>query len=198
MRHSRRQGFQLIELVVCLAIAAALLGLAAAPLLRISSASRVSAAAAEVAGVLRGAKSYAIAHSANVGVKFRTLPDGAVVWGLYRDGDGDGVSSQDIASGVDPAIGPERRLAELGNSVRFGFRPGRAPRDPGTPSRRIQRLDDPLRSKFRHRVLRPLGGATPGSASHRRPSWLAAVRVLGMTGKVGDRLPPERDLALSD
>ncbi len=184
MRQSR--GFQLVEMLVCLAVFGLLVTLAAAPLVRLSAATRVRAAAGEMAGVLRTAKSYAIAHGANTGVKFRTLPDHSVLWTLYRDGDGDGVLSADIASGVDAAVSPEQRLAEFGNSVRFGFPPGAAPRDPSNPRQRMDRLDDPLRfNRSDIASFDPLGGATPGSAYLTDgQTQLAAVRVLAMTGKV--------------
>ena len=112
--------------------------------------------------------------------------DGGVEWSLYRDGDGDGVLSQDIESGVDPRVGPARQLAHLGRQVRFGFPPGPPPRDPGDPRRRLDRLDDPIRfNRSDLASFDPLGGATPGSiyltdGRHQ----LAAVRVLGVTGRV--------------
>ena len=52
----RCNGFQLIELVVSLAVIGLLLSLAAAPLLRVSANTRVRAAAAELVGVMRTAR----------------------------------------------------------------------------------------------------------------------------------------------
>jgi hypothetical protein len=169
-----------------MAVLGLLLSLAAAPLLRLSANTRVRAAAAELVGVMRTARSFAIAHGAKVGVKFRTLPNHAVVWCLYRDGDGDGVLTADINSGVDPAVTPEQRLAEFGNTVRFGFPPGTPPRDPSNPRRPLEGLDDPLRfNRSDIASFDPLGGATPGSAYVTDgQSQLAAVRVLSATGKV--------------
>jgi type II secretory pathway pseudopilin PulG len=182
----RCNGFQLVETVVCVAVAGFLLSLAAAPLLRLSAGTRVRAAAGELVGVMRTARAFAVAHSANVGVKFRTLPNHTVTWRLYRDGDGDGVLTADINSGVDPAVTPEQRLSEFGNTVRFGFPPGTPPRDPSNPRRPLEGLDDPLRfNRSDIASFDPLGGATPGSAYVTDgQSQLAAVRVLSTTGKV--------------
>lgn len=181
----RGNGFQLVEMLVCMAVVGFLLSLAVAPLLRLSANTRVRAAAAELVAVMRTARAFAIAHSANVGVKFRTLPDHTVVWRLYRDGDADGVLTVDINSGVDPAVTPEQRLQEFGNSVRFGFPPGSAPRDPSDPRRPLDGLEDPLRfNRSDIASFDPLGGATPGSAYVTDgQSQLAAVRVLSTTGK---------------
>jgi hypothetical protein len=74
----------------------------------------------------------------------------------------------------------------MGGHVRFGFPPGPAPKDPGNPSRRLDRLEDPIRfnrsdiASFNH-----LGGSTPGSLYLTDgQSHLAVVRLFGRTGKV--------------
>ena len=181
----RARGFQLIEAIVGVSIVMITAGFLLPPLLRISAGRRVRLAAAELTGVLREARSNAIRYNCNVGVKF-LIEDKQVRWALYRDGDGDGVLTRDIDSGVDPPLGLPRTLIHLGRNVRFGFPPGRAPRDPGDPSRRMKRLDDPIRfNRSDIASFGPFGGSTPGSlyvtdSIHN----LAAVRVLGRTGKV--------------
>ncbi len=169
-----------------LAIVGIVSAVAVPPALRWSAAVRLRHGAAEVATALRLARSEAARRSANVGIKFTVEDDGGVAFRLHRDGDGDGVRSSDIASGVDPALSPPRRLAQLGAQVRFGFPPGPAPRDPDDPSRRLKDLDDPLRfNRSDLAVFSAVGESTPGSAyltdSQRN---LAAVRVFGRTGKV--------------
>jgi hypothetical protein len=179
-------GYQLIELLIALAISGTVLVAGIPPLMRLTAKLRVELAAAEVASTLRVARAFAIRHSANVGLKFRVRPDGSVVWALYRDADDDGVRTDDIDAGVDPEVLPEQRLAHFGRSVRFGFPPGRAPRDPSNPRRRLDRLDDPIRfnlsdiASFSH-----LGTSTPGSVYITDgQSYLSAARVFGITGKV--------------
>lgn len=138
-----------------------------------------------MATALRLAQSEATRRAANVGIKFVVEPDDGVTFRLYRDGDGDGVRSADIASGADPALWGPRRMVHLGAHVRFGFPPGRPPRDPADPRRRLDRLDDPIRfNRSDIASFSPLGESTPGSAyltdSERN---LAAVRLFGRTGK---------------
>ena len=182
---SSQRGFQLVELVVVLAVLAIGAFLFVPPFLSLSARLRVDVAAHELATALYEARSLATRHSAYVAVKFFPQ-DGRVAYACYRDGDDDGVRNVDIAAGVDPQITPLRLLAHWQGRLGFGFPPGPPPRDPGDPSRRLGRLTDPIR--FNDSDLAsfgPLGTSTPGSlyiTDGRRE--LSAVRVLGMTGKV--------------
>lgn len=180
------RGFQLYELLVVLAVLTITAAIGIPRLLEWTRQLRLELAANELVGVLRSSRSYAVRYSTKVGVKFWPVPGRRVTYGLYRDGDGDGVLSADIASGVDPPLAPLQQLAHMGRHVRFGFPPGPAPRDPGDPDRRLDRLDDPIRfnrsdiASFNH-----LGGSTPGSLylTDGR-SLLSVVRLFGRTGKV--------------
>ncbi len=182
----KQAGFQLIELVVALAMIGLFAALGLPDLLRASARDRVTLAAYEVAGVFRLARATAMRDGLNVGAKFVTAEDGTVSYTLYRDADGDGVRNDDIAAGIDPVMGPPHRLDHLGPGVGFGILAPPAPRDPGSPRRRLDRLDDPIRfNNSDIAAVSSLGGATPGTVyltDHR--SSLAAVRVLGASGRV--------------
>ncbi|HEX9735600.1 MAG TPA: GspH/FimT family pseudopilin [Thermoanaerobaculia bacterium] len=184
--HGPGAGYTLLDALMVVAI----LGFVAAtiypPFVQTTSSLRLKMAAQQIAGAMRLARAYAIRHSANVAVKFRVGDDGAVTYALYRDGDGDGVRSNDLESGKDPEVWPPRRLHYIGGSVRVGIPPGRPPRHPGNPDRRLDQLDDPI--KFNSSDLAsfsPLGTATPGSIylsdAHRH---LMAVRIYHVSGKV--------------
>ena len=182
---SRASGFQLVELVIVLAIVAMSALLVVPPVLSLSSKMRVDLAAHELAGALAEAKSLARTRSAYVGLKLE-VEDHRVAFACFRDGNGNGVRSADIERGIDPQVTPLRFFAHLGPRVSLGFPPGVAPRDPDDASRRLDRLGDPIR--FGDADLAsfgPLGTSTPGTlyvTDGRRE--LIAVRVVGMTGKV--------------
>ena len=164
-RAAAEKGFTLVEALVALAITGLALALVAPGLNRLAAALRVDLATSELVGVFYEARSLAIRHSLRVGVKFRTDPDlHRVSYTLYADGDGDGVLTSDIDSGVDPRVAPARDLTHLGRRVRFGFPPGPPPRDPGDPARRLDNLDDPIRFNLSDIAsFGPLGGSTQGS-----------------------------------
>ena len=181
------RGYQLIELLIAMAISSLVLVLGIPPLLSLAAGLRVELAAAEVASTFHVARAYAIRHDANVGLKFQVDGDGTVTWALFRDGDGDGVLTADILSGDDPQVLPRTRIAHLGRQIHFGFPPGRAPRDPGDPRRRLSGLDDPIRfNRSDIAAFSPLGTATPGTVYVTDGMrHLSAARVFGRTGRIG-------------
>lgn len=189
---ARSPGFTLVELIVIVALVGILAVFVTPALMHLSSAHRVDLAAAEVMGTLRMTRTQAIAFSDHVGIKFFTAQGGfappgstAVTYRLFRDGDGDGIRTADVLSGVDPPVSPMRRLVYVGATVRFGF-PGRLrPRDPSSPSRRLGRLHDPIRfNRSDIASFGPLGSSTPGSLYLTDGRSLAVVRVYNRTGKV--------------
>jgi type II secretory pathway pseudopilin PulG len=155
------------------------------PVLSMSARLRVELAAHELVAALYQARSLAQRQSAYVGIKFYPA-NGRVTYACYRDGDGDGVRTADIVAGIDPQVTPLRTMVHFGGRVGFGFPPGPPPRDPGDPTHRLGRLEDPIR--FNDSDIAsygPLGTSTPGSlyvTDGRRE--LSVVRVLGLTGKV--------------
>ena len=182
----QRPGFQLVQVVIVLAVLSLGWMLAVPPLLRWSSALRLRVAVAELVTTLRSARMAAATMGVKVGVKFRPRQSGRVTFTLHRDGDGDGVRSNDIADGTDPQIGPERQLVHVGAHVRLGFPPGVVPRDPGNPTRYLDRLEDPIRfNQSDIASFNALGRSTPGSlylTDGRR--GLSVIRLLAASGRV--------------
>lgn len=177
-------GFQLIEIVVVLALVGIFSTIGLPYYWNASLSLELSQASAEVLSALRLARATAVREGVKVGVKLRPTKDGDFTFTLYRDGDADGVRTRDIETEVDPPVGPARHLHHLGRRIHLGFPQGPAPRDPGNPRRRLP--PDPVRfNRSDIASFGPLGGSTPGSIylTDGR-SRLAAVRVFGRTGKI--------------
>jgi len=182
----RSAGFTLIDLLIVLAIAGFAVIAVYPSFARSTSVLRLELAARQVAGALHAARVYAITRSANVAVKFTTAEDGTVTYSLFRDGDGDGVLSRDIAAGKDPEVWRERRLDYLNQDIRVGIPAGRPPRHPGNPGRRLDGTDDPIKfNKSDLASFSPIGRATPGSIYLTDPyGHLVVVRTFHLTGKI--------------
>jgi prepilin-type N-terminal cleavage/methylation domain-containing protein len=185
MRPRSQSGVSLLELLVAVAISSLILALGVPPLVRAAGGVALRLAAQEVATCFMTARAYALRHAARAGVKFRVDADGGVTWRLYRDGDGDGVLTEDIESGVDPSAAPAQRLAHFGRTIRFGFPPGMPPRDPSDPRRRLDRLEDPIRfNRSNIASFTAFDGSTPGSVYLTDGAGrLLAVRVAAATGR---------------
>ncbi len=180
---SSSRGLSSIELVAVLGIAAAVVTATTAGAFQLQAALAVRSAAAELASAFFRARAYALTRGVAVALKFRK-DGGRWEWALYRDGNGNGVRTAEIASGIDRslalAIGWPR------SDVRPGILKGTPVPDPSSPGRRLDRLDDPIR--FNNSDIcsfSPLGESTPGSVF----LWdgrdrMAVLRVFGRTAKI--------------
>jgi prepilin-type N-terminal cleavage/methylation domain-containing protein len=185
MKIRKNAAMSLIEVLMALAVLGLILALGLPELWNGFADLRVRLAAGEVAGVMHQARIYAMRHSANVALRFETQGR-QVFWTLYRDGDGDGVRTNDILRGVDPAVGPPSHLAHFGDRVKFGFPRGPAPREISDPRKTMRSLDDPIRFNGTDLAsFSSLGTATPGTVyltDGRK--MLYATRVSNLSGKV--------------
>jgi hypothetical protein len=180
---SHSAGVSTLELVIGIALASALAAATASGAFQLQSALSVRSAAAELAATFFRARAYALAHGVTVGIKFRR-DGGRYEWALYRDGNGNGVRTAEIASGVDRSLG--LALVWPRNDVRPGILPGSAVPDPGSPGSRLDRPDDPIRFGSSDICsFTPVGESTPGSVY----LWdgrdrMAVVRIFGRSAKV--------------
>ncbi len=181
----RSRGFTLVELLVALVFLTLILSLGVPPFWHWTARERLRLAAGELRTVLHVARHQAIRSSIAVGVRF--YPDGPKVrFGLFADGDRDGVLSEDIEAGVDLPVRPLRSLAHVGGDLHFGFpTEGPPPADPTTGTL-LDHLEDPIRfNRSDIASFSSQGAATPGTlylTDGRR--GLAAVRVSSMAGRV--------------
>ena len=181
---SRHRAFSLVELIVISCLISIAAAITIPWLFQWGLGLQVRMAAQQVAGTFQLARLHAIRHETNVAVKFRT-DDGIVTFGLYRDGDGDGVRNRDIDAGIDPQLLAPRRLDYLNRRVGFGFPAGDAPVEISNHRRRIKRMMDPIRFNTSDlATFDPLGTATPGTVYLSDGLYhLIAVRVSPQSAK---------------
>lgn len=181
--HFSASGLSAVELLAVLAIVLALGAVVGTGFSHLRSVVSVRSGAAEVGAALHRARMYAITQGVNVGLKYR-VRDGRTEWALYRDGNGNGVRSAEIASGVDPSVGVLTTWNR--NDVRPAIMTGSVVPDPDGSGRPMTSLDDPIRfNRSDICSFSALGESTPGSIY----LWdggdrMAAVRVYGRTAKI--------------
>lgn len=182
-RSSRRPGigpagFTLLELLLVLGIAMTMSGVALPGVTQAVARYRTAGAVRAVRATLQRARAAAVARGASVAVRFITGPSG-VRFATYTDGNRNGVSTADIANGVDPEVEAAQSLARFGGPS-FGIWPGVVAPDGGALA-----ADDPIRVGAANMVsFSPAGGCTSGTVYVRGPGGLQyAVRVFGDTGK---------------
>lgn len=185
MRSGRGEaGLSLVEASLALALLA-LLVLASAPLLAATlSRGRVASAAMEMAGAFARLRAQAIAEHRRVGLVFRK-GGGPPAFAVYADGDGDGVRSDDIASGRDPLLEAPRDLPSRYDGIDFRLLDVAVPEVP-PQSGAIAPGADPIRFGPSDIVtFTPSGTATGGTVfvSDGRDT-VCAVVLYGKTGRI--------------
>ena len=176
-----RAGYSLAELVVTLALAALMAGMATPTVFGARDAIRALGAADYLASLLDLARTEALRRHVNVALRFE--PEAAGFrYTMVADGNGDGVRTAQVLNGVDPSIRAGERLDEQFPGVLFGIADGVGPIDPGEP------FEDrnPIRfGRSRMVSFSPTGTCTPGTLYIvGRGRRQLAVRVLGATGRV--------------
>ena len=180
---SSLRGASAVELAVALAVAACAVVVVVPTATNLRESVAIRSAAGEATIALLRARSYALTRNVQVGVKFRKNGD-RYEWALYRDGNGNGVRTAEIARGVDRPLG--LAIAWSRRDVLPGiFRDCPVP-DPGDPGAYLDRPDDPIRFNASDICsFSPEGESTPGSIylTDGR-NRMAVVRVLGRTAKI--------------
>ncbi len=176
-------GVAAAEVVTVFALLTALVAAAAPAVGNLEAAVSTRSAAAEVSAAFFRARAYALSSGRYVGLKFRKNGD-RYEWALYRDGNGNGIRTSEITSGVDRSLGvsyPWNR-----NDVRPAILTGNRVPDPGSAGHYLDRIDDPIR--FGNSDIcsfSPVGESSPGSVY----LWdgrdrMAVVRVFDRTAKI--------------
>jgi type II secretory pathway pseudopilin PulG len=171
-------GLTLIELLFALAVAILIAGMA----LPVTDAAlddlHTGAAARYVAGVVLNDRMDALKRARSVALHFEASGTD-YVFGPYVDGNGNGVRTAEIRSGVDPAIGAGQRLSERFPGVTFGLQAGL----PDADGVRSTSTDGIRIGSARILATGPDGTATSGTLYVKGRRAQYAVRVLGATAR---------------
>jgi hypothetical protein len=164
-------------MAIVLAIISSVLGIGLPVLTNGADAKRTRDAASFLAGQFRLARQRAVMTGRNVAIVFEDLA-GDVAWKLCEDGDRDGVSRDDIDSGLDRCQELAQPLSHRFSRVAVGY-------IPGVPSPDGEFDASPLRfGVARMAVFTPAGTASSGTVAIRGPGAnQLAVRVSGVTGR---------------
>ncbi|MEZ5294541.1 MAG: hypothetical protein R2745_25900 [Vicinamibacterales bacterium] len=176
----RAAGYSLVEAVLALGLVGVVAAVAVPVLTRAQDAADAASAARYVASLVARARFDAARQQRTVALRF--LPTTPPSFVRVVDGDGDGVTAADIASGVDRVSGPADRLEDHFQRARFGVTGAVAAIG---ETRTLGGSDDPIRFGVARQIsVSPLGSATSGTAyvtSHAGVQF--AVRIAGATGR---------------
>jgi hypothetical protein len=175
------RGYSVLELVFVLSLSLTVAAAAVPQFQNGLDAYRAAGAARYIAGRLQRARMEAVLRSVEVALRFSSSSAG-VSYAVYVDGNGNGVLSTDIQSGVDRMIVAPERLRDNFAGVDFGAIPGLPPVDAGgtAPGSNPVRLGSGSSASFS-----PDGTSSSGSLyilGARNTQFV--VRLYGETAKV--------------
>ncbi len=183
MRHCR--GSSLAETLVAIAIVAIAAGVAVPAADAMLRGARGEAGAREMAATFRAFRMRSVAMRKSRGLLFQR-DDSGWSWLEVEDGNGNGIRTLEVRSGVDPTLSGPHRLEDRVEKVGPGF-PGPGPFPEIPPGRGIiEDTTDPV--KFGRSDLvsfSPWGSSSSGTlyVSDRREALLAIV-LYGPTARV--------------
>jgi hypothetical protein len=174
-------GYSLAELAVAVGVVATVAAISVPAVDAGLDETRTAGAARYLSSRLVDARMEAIQRSTEVAVRFTSSGRG-YTFGVYADGNHNGVLSRDVQDNVDRAIRGEERLSSNFRNVEFGTLPGLPAIDAGgaPPG------DDPVRCGTSNALsFGPLGTSSSGTVyvlGGSRSQY--AVRVFGGSAKI--------------
>jgi Tfp pilus assembly protein FimT len=176
---SKERGVSYLEMMVVLVVLGSMTAVGLRAMDRLIEQSSARSLITVVLALTNEARTLAILRHTYAGIAFEDTARG-VEARVYRDGDADGLSAQDVARGVDTPEGPAFTLKE--ERARVGL-PAAVTTDPSglplTGSRGVRFGNGNFLS------FGPAGTATPGSlylACGEREAW--AFRVAPLSGRI--------------
>lgn len=155
------RGFSTPELLIGLLILGIFFGIGGPVFSELLAQAAIRGACHEVMVLFTRARAEAVFLGTDVGVKW-VNSGGDIVFTIYRDGNGNGITTADITSGRDPLLAGPFSMQKKYPAVTFSFLPGFSGTDPnGNP---IGLLTDPIRfGSGSICTFTPNGRASPGS-----------------------------------
>ena len=181
MRAHSPRGAALVDLVFSCGVISILAAIAIPTIHAARDRDITRMAARFLANRLQVARYESLKRNTCVALRFDPLEIGR--FGVYADGDGDGVLQADIDTGTDIAITPDQRLADSFVTVGLGI--ARDVPDPDG-SGTLAAGSDPIRlGSSNFLSFSPIGSATSGTIYLSGPGGAqTAVRVMGATGRM--------------
>lgn len=178
----KRNGFSLIEVIAVVAIIGIVALCAAPSFASYRKRASLRAEADQLRTVFRMARSRAIARNAHAGVRFAKRGSD-FTYALYDDGDGDGIRSDDIASGVDRCFAAPSVLMPQFHIATIALLPVTIKDPDGDPL--LPTASAVQFGKSSICSFGPTGSGTPGTAYITNADGeIYAIRVYGVSGKV--------------
>jgi hypothetical protein len=173
------RGYSVLEVIFVTALMVTLSGIALPQTVASLDDFRAAGAARYVSSRLYRARMLAVMRSTSVAIQFSRTPAG-YSFTEYQDGNGNGVLTSDIKSGIDRRVGLPESLRDNFRGIDFGALPGLPPIDPaGTPPG-----DDPIRlGAGSILTFTAHGSSSTGTVYIRGRDAQYAVRIFGDTGK---------------
>jgi hypothetical protein len=174
-------GYSLIELLFVMSAAAAAGGIAVPPLMAALDDYRTAGAVRYISTRIQRTRMEAVSRSTNTAMQFVQAGTG-YSYGVYVDGNGDGVRTPDIQRGIDRRLGAIEHVPDNYDGVDFGVLPGLPPVDPGSPAPGT----DPIKLGSSNLLsYSAIGTSSSGSVyvlGHSKAQYV--IRILGDTGRV--------------
>jgi type II secretory pathway pseudopilin PulG len=124
-------GYSLLEVLFVISAALIVSGIAAPPFLAGLDEYRTAGAVRYLAARIQRTRMEAVNRSTNTAMRFVKVGT-HYVYRIYVDGNGDGVRTEDISSGVDRPLGAVERLADNHAGVDLAVLPGLPAVEPGS------------------------------------------------------------------
>lgn len=171
------RGYSLIELLLVVALATVLAGIAVPMTRGTVEELRAAGAARHLAAIVADTRLDAIRRSSSVGLRFESVGDD-YRFRAYLDGNGNGLRTAEITSGIDRPLARAERLSEEFPGVTLGLLPGIPDLNGSGASADGVRI-----GSSRILGVSPDGSCTGGTLYIRGVRSQYAVRILGATGR---------------